>query len=336
MINEIPRNGLSFQAMDKQKSMNQNKNDKTGQLKTSPNDGRRQRGVPNPQPRELKFIDEESVVEAVAGPSNPRTSTLSLPDAMVRSCSMGYLDMVDVQLVPSEVALLMLRKDAPRRLILVNKKPKQKRQSRQTSRHFQETSKTISEKTPNLKNCGKSKSLDSSDIFIPDKANQIRSVQNQIEEVIPEVVIAKKVESKSTSSSSTDNENKKECSKLGFFGSRSPLMRRKKDKDSSKDDKKSRGKNKKGHSVIEEQNEMNSKQNLPLHTQALTNLEKLITRLREDDGRNSAPSSPRLPRSSPASPAPSKKGETMIRLKQIICKTKTEILFLYYNKVIEN
>ncbi|XP_044761146.1 tubby-related protein 4 isoform X3 [Coccinella septempunctata] len=303
MLNDVPRNGLSFQSSDRTKAVSQNKPDKNAQQSKTCN---RPKGVPNTQ---LKFIDEENALEAVPGPSNLRTSALPLPDAMVRSCSMGYLDMVDVQLVPSEVALLMLRKDAPRRLILVNKKPKQKRQSRQTSRHFQETAKAISDKTPNLKNCGKSKSLDSSDIFVSDKPNPIRSVQNQIEEVIPEVVTVKKTaECKSTSSSSTDNENnRKECSRLGFFGGRSPLMRRKKDKD--KDDKKGRGKSKKEHSVIREQNEENSKQNLPLHTQALTNLEKLITRLREDDGRCSAPSSPRLPRSSPASPAPSKKGK---------------------------
>lgn len=313
MLNEVPRNGLSFQsATDHRMKITRN----TDQTQVKPeknvqpakNDGRRARAVPNVH---LKFIDEENPTEAIAGPSHARTPNLPLPEAMVRSCSMGYLDMVDVQLVPSEVALLMLRKDAPRRLILVNKKPKQKRQSRQTSRHFQESSKTISNKTPNLRNCGKSKSLDSSDIFLSEKANPIKSVQNQIEEVIPEVVNVKKTaECKSTSSSSTDNENnKKECSRLGFFGSRSPLMRRKKDKDGNKDDKKSRGKCKRGNSVIKEQNDVNSKQNLPLHTQALTNLEKLITRLREDDGRNSAPSSPRLPRSSPASPAPSKKGK---------------------------
>jgi len=47
-----------------------------------------------------------------------------------------------------------------------------------------------------------------------------------------------------------------------------------------------------------------------LHTQALTTLESIISRLRDlDDGRLTPPQSPRLPRSSPASPAPSKKGK---------------------------
>lgn len=49
---------------------------------------------------------------------------------------------------------------------------------------------------------------------------------------------------------------------------------------------------------------------VPIHTQALLNLEKLISRLREDDSstKSSPASSPKLPRSSPSSPTPSKKG----------------------------
>ncbi|KAL3280347.1 hypothetical protein HHI36_017836 [Cryptolaemus montrouzieri] len=320
LMNDITRNGLSFQLSDT-KSKNIKTLDNTHRLdknnhpqKQTSNECRKIKGVPNTQTgmsREMRYIDDE--IHTEAGPSNVNMLNTPLPDSMVRSCSVGYLDMVDAQLVPSEVALLMLRKDAPRRLVLVNKKPKQKRQSRQVNRNFQDPSKTNSTKSPNLRNCGKSKSLDSSDIFPTcENNNSIRAVQKQIEEIIPEVVTSKKIaENKSSSSSSTENENnKKECSRLGFFGSRSPLMRRKKsDKDSSKADKKSRSRSKKDKSVVNQQNDSNSKQNVPLHTQALTNLEKLITRLREDDGRSSAPSSPRLPRSSPASPAPSKKGK---------------------------
>ncbi|ENN71704.1 hypothetical protein YQE_11627, partial [Dendroctonus ponderosae] len=49
---------------------------------------------------------------------------------------------------------------------------------------------------------------------------------------------------------------------------------------------------------------------VPIHTQALLNLEKLISRLREDDSsaKSTPASSPKLPRSSPSSPTPSKKG----------------------------
>ncbi|KAK9882860.1 hypothetical protein WA026_023555 [Henosepilachna vigintioctopunctata] len=325
MMNDMARNGLSFQSSDQRSKLTKTlenphnvKVDKNNHShKNANSDCRKTKAVPNVQTgtsKDLKYIDEFQT-EAIPGPSNARvmTTSLPLPDSMVRSCSVGYLDMVDAQLVPSEVALLMLRKDAPRRLVLVNKKPKQKRQSRQIMRQFQDTSKNASAKPPNLKNCGKSKSLDSSDIFpVTEKSSCIMAVQKQIKEIIPEVthVNGRGVEIKSSSSSSTDNENnKKECSRLGFFGSRSPLMRRKKtDKDSAKVEKKLRGRCKK-EQQLSGLNDNGSKQNLPLHTQALTNLEKLITRLKEDDGRCSAPASPRLPRSSPASPAPTKKGK---------------------------
>ncbi|KAF5296755.1 hypothetical protein FQR65_LT10156, partial [Abscondita terminalis] len=53
--------------------------------------------------------------------------------------------------------------------------------------------------------------------------------------------------------------------------------------------------------------ETNSAKSTPIHTHALTTLENFITRLRDDKA--TPPSSPRLPRSSPASPAPTKKGK---------------------------
>lgn len=241
----------------------------------------------------LSFIDDDQ-----PGPSTAHIRPSdSLVDSMIRSCSVGYLDMVDAQLVPSDVALLMLRKDAPKRLILVNRKHKTKRQSR---RPLQEKN-----KSPKLKNCGKSKSLDSSDLF-PNSTPEIKTVANFIEEVIPEV-------NKSSSSSPTDvdeNSNTKKeviiptpnppsTPKLGFFASRSPLMRRKKTDNESKQRRSPKHKN---------MNNTQTNGGTPLHTQALANLEKLITRLREDD-KSTPPASPRLPRSSPSSPAPSKKGK---------------------------
>jgi hypothetical protein len=48
----------------------------------------------------------------------------------VRSCSVGYLDLVDAQIVPCDVALNMLRKDAPnKRLFLISRKNKRRRRS---------------------------------------------------------------------------------------------------------------------------------------------------------------------------------------------------------------
>lgn len=82
-------------------------------------------------------------------------------DSIVRSCSVGYLDLVDAQLVPCDVALKMLRKDAPnKRLILVSRKPKKRRKNKVQHDISQQNT-----KPPRLRNCGKSRSLDSSDIF---------------------------------------------------------------------------------------------------------------------------------------------------------------------------
>lgn len=82
-------------------------------------------------------------------------------DSIVRSCSVGYLDLVDAQLVPCDVALRMLRRDAPnKRLVLVSRKTKRRKKAKPQHDVTQPNS-----KPPRLRNCGKSKSLDSSDIF---------------------------------------------------------------------------------------------------------------------------------------------------------------------------
>ncbi|RZC42689.1 tubby-related protein 4, partial [Asbolus verrucosus] len=302
-INEHARNGISF---DHQKAVIVKKvevNEPTDKVKTQENTKKAKiNGHLETGNKEITFIDEDHSAEAVPGPSTAirPSGTLCLADSMVRSCSVGYLDMVDAQLVPSDVALLMLRKDAPKRLVLVNRKHKTKRQSRQICRHLQENNNRNNNKSPKLKNCGKSKSLDSSDLF--PNSEPVKNLSNYIEEVIPEMAAS----TKSTSSSPTENvdensNNKKEPSKLGFFASRSPLMRRKKAENEAKG--RSRPKQK-----VNQQIEQNQRNGMPLHTQALANLEKLITRLREDD-KSTPPPSPRLPRSSPASPAPSKKGK---------------------------
>ncbi|KZC12487.1 Tubby-related protein 4 [Dufourea novaeangliae] len=119
---------------------------------------------------EIRFIDDESRGEAVAleqsravhrTPTVVSIGPLCLNDSIVRSCSVGYLDMVDAQLVPCDVALKMLRKEAPnKRLVLVSRKTKRRKKSKPQPEIGQQTS-----KSPRLRNCGKSKSLDSSDIF---------------------------------------------------------------------------------------------------------------------------------------------------------------------------
>ncbi|XP_055700227.1 tubby-related protein 4 isoform X2 [Phlebotomus papatasi] len=110
--------------------------------------------------KDLQFIDEEATPKNDA--SAPSTSTIrrtptvlsiapAIPDAMTRSCSVGYLDSVDM--VPSDSALLMLRRDTPyKRLILVDRKPKKNR------KHHDDINK------PKLQQSGKSKSLDFCDL----------------------------------------------------------------------------------------------------------------------------------------------------------------------------
>lgn len=120
--------------------------------------------------KEMMYIDEEnqspaSTTTVVSTNFNnngdikmKRTPTIvsiapALPDSITRSCSVGYLDSVEI--TPSDEALLMLRKDAPhKRLVLVDKKPHKKRKYRQED--FRK---------PKLQQSGKSKSLDSCDIL---------------------------------------------------------------------------------------------------------------------------------------------------------------------------
>ena len=122
------------------------------------------------KPDELKYIDEESRLD-FEGLSQRRAvhrtptvmsiGPLCSADSIVRSCSVGYLDLVDAQMVPCDVALKMLRKDAPnKRLVLVSRKPKKRRKNKAQNEISQQTT-----KPPRLRNCGKSRSLDSSDIF---------------------------------------------------------------------------------------------------------------------------------------------------------------------------
>jgi hypothetical protein len=112
---------------------------------------------------------------------------------MVRSCSVGYLDLVDAQLVASDIALLMLRKEAPKRLVLVNRKNKQRRHKNK-GHHTQDLSSSGAEdrnvcstsRPLKLKHCGKSRSLDSSDIFPANNtANQIPSKNENILTEVP-------------------------------------------------------------------------------------------------------------------------------------------------------
>ncbi|XP_063706728.1 tubby-related protein 4 isoform X2 [Culicoides brevitarsis] len=114
--------------------------------------------------KDLQFIDEETPSKV----STPATGTHSamkrtptvisispagIPDSITRSCSVGYLD--DVEMVPSDVALSMLRKETPyKRLVLVDKKRQRKKRLNDNMN-----------KRQRLRPAVKSKSLDFGDII---------------------------------------------------------------------------------------------------------------------------------------------------------------------------
>lgn len=201
----------------------------------------------------------------------------------------------------------MLQKDIPKRLVLVNKKAKTKRPSRLNTKPLGHISRAT-DFTPKLRSCGKSKSLDSSDIFhntdiglstmaakknlknTPESESEARlDSQNTVMAIIEENAVKCKTPNKS--------------SKRDIFSS--PLMRRRKPDD---DKLKARSNNKKSKAIQQFDRDI-ERNGVAIHTQALANLEKLITKLKEDDNKSTKPETTRLPRSQPSSPAPSKKGK---------------------------
>ncbi|KAM3960985.1 LOW QUALITY PROTEIN: WD40 superfamily protein Tusp [Aphomia sociella] len=146
---------------------------------------RRTEGLKSVQKGEdLKFIDEEIIRDerspvdttynnitektremrvqrtTTVVPISPVCANLPVYDTMTRSCSVGYLDLVDPQLMHAQVSLTAPG-EPPRRLVLVNNK-----RHRRPRRHHRTTDVRQAEtaKTPTLKKCGKSRSLDSSEM----------------------------------------------------------------------------------------------------------------------------------------------------------------------------
>lgn len=134
----------------------------SAQITAGERDAASKAAKPPPKKKEIQFIDDE-----VPSTSTPRSTTEPAPaimpsDSMTRSCSVGYLD--SVEMVPSDVALSILRKEAPnKRLVLVDRKTNKK-----NKKVVEEAKKT------KLVQCGKSKSLDSCDLStIPAKPSTV-------------------------------------------------------------------------------------------------------------------------------------------------------------------
>ncbi|XP_019697396.2 tubby-related protein 4 isoform X2 [Harpegnathos saltator] len=251
---------------------------------------------------EMHFIDDETrgdteTLEQLR--SVHRTSTvisispMCSSDSIVRSCSVGYLDLVDAQLVPCDVALRMLRRDAPdKRLVLVSRKTKRRKKSK--PQHSDVNQQNL--KPPRLRNCGKSKSLDSSDIF-PSNEHIISS--SQLPEHIEEAISPANCEVA---------EDKYIESVLPSIDVIREVIPKHEEIE----------KNVVGAVVREKSSQLEAavspaKGSSPSGSFA-SSLDGLAARLRDFDERHSLPPpsprpSSRLPRSSPSSPAPSKKGK---------------------------
>ncbi|XP_014486950.1 PREDICTED: uncharacterized protein LOC106750855 [Dinoponera quadriceps] len=259
-------------------------------------------GTPANGKPEMHFIDDEiradtETLELMR--SVHRTSTvisispMCSNDSIVRSCSVGYLDLVDAQLVPCDVALRMLRRDAPnKRLVLVSRKTKRRKKNKpQHTDIIQQSS-----KPPRLRNCGKSKSLDSSDIF---PSNEQIITAPQLPEHIEEatgIVNCETVDDKcSEFMVQPIDETHEVVSKYEEIE-----------------------KNITGSLTREKLNQLEAAAS-PIRGSSpsgsfASSLDGLAARLRDFDERHSLPPpsprpSSRLPRSSPSSPAPSKKGK---------------------------
>ncbi|XP_050448938.1 tubby-related protein 4 isoform X2 [Cataglyphis hispanica] len=253
----------------------------------------------------MRFSDEDiSCGDTEISRGVHRTSTvisigpMCSNDSIVRSCSVGYLDLVDAQLVPCDVALRMLRRDAPnKRLVLVSRKTKRRKKNKPQP---QLDANQPNSKPPRLRNCGKSKSLDSSDIFPSNE--QIASppqLPGHVEETSVTVNNSEIIEDspvkcdESESSKNATHEIVDKCEESNGY-------------------------------VIQETH-IEEKPSRPQAAAAsikgsspsgsfVSSLDGLAARLRDfDDSHSLPPPSPRpssrLPRSSPSSPAPSKKGK---------------------------
>lgn len=127
---------------------------------------------------DLQFIDEDSGSSASAAPNTAaavepimhRTPTIIsiAPTAIVRSCSVGYLDTVEI--IPSDVTLSILRKEAPnKRLVLFDRKPPTPLTGIASTTSTSSKSKSAAAarrpyRKKLLGECGKSRSLDSCDL----------------------------------------------------------------------------------------------------------------------------------------------------------------------------
>lgn len=128
-----------------------------------------------------------------------RTQTIAsicptIPDIITRSCSVGYLD--NFELTPGEVTLSQLRSEAPKRLVLVDRKI-------QSNRKFRRSHNRDIESVQQLRNKSfkKSISLDSCELKdIPNLHKDLNNLFNQM----PKLAESSENQSEDTEHSSTE------------------------------------------------------------------------------------------------------------------------------------
>ena len=136
----------------------------------------------------------------------------SLPDIITRSCSVGYLDSID--LTPGEVTLSQLRKDTPKRLVLVDRKTQSNRKfrkfSNQNRQHIQKAT---------FKSFKKSISLDSCDIMqnFPNLNKDLNNLFQQMPKLAESSENTEDTEHSSTELAVSNSKNGNVYSKFGFF-----------------------------------------------------------------------------------------------------------------------
>lgn len=192
--------------------------------------------------KDIKYIDDEptpstssQVIEVQ--PNMNRTQTVVsicplFPESITRSCSVGYLD--DMELIPGEVTLSQLRKETPKRLILVDRKIPQRKYRKVINHHRH------SIQQAKYKNFKKSISLDSCDVLhdIPNLNKDLNNLFKQMPKLAESSENTEDTEHSSTELTITANKKNKLTSTpkrspkekiCNFFSSRSgtPILGRK-------------------------------------------------------------------------------------------------------------
>lgn len=201
--------------------------------------------------KDIKFIDDEPTpstssqvvlnchAETKASTSNgmnrtPTTVSIcpSIPDIITRSCSVGYLD--NMELVPGEVTLSQLRKETPKRLVLVDRKIQSHRKYRRIT-----TQQRQSVQQAKYKNFKKSISLDSCEVQdIPNLNKDLNNLFKQMPKLTESSENTEDTEFSSTELTVASNKKNKLTSTpkrspkekiCSFFSSRSgtPILGRK-------------------------------------------------------------------------------------------------------------